>query len=366
MREVTVPLSDRSYPIFIGNGILDSLGQRMRDLEIRGSIALVQDSQVAASYGCRTQASLAAAGYRVAPIVVPSGEASKSLEQLSALYDAFADARLDRRSVVVAVGGGVVGDLAGFAAASYVRGIDFVQVPTTLLAQVDSSVGGKTGIDLPSGKNLVGAFHQPRLVVADLDTLATLPARDYVAGLAEVIKYGIIADSELFAYLESNREGALRHQPDVLAHLVARSCEIKADVVGKDERESGLRAILNYGHTIGHAVEAAAGYGRYLHGEAVSIGTAAANWLSTRVGWLPEDVANRITALFAAYGLPVRLEEPLGDEEVLAAMRLDKKTVDGVFQFVLARGIGEVAMLPLTEALVLEALREIAPTAEPV
>jgi 3-dehydroquinate synthase len=241
-----------------------------------------------------------------------------------------------------------------------------VQVPTTLLAQVDSSVGGKTGIDLPAGKNLVGAFHQPRLVMADLDTLATLPARDFVAGLAEVIKYGIISDAELFAYLELNREAALRHQPDVLAHLVARSCEIKADVVGKDEREAGLRAILNYGHTIGHAVEAAAGYGRYLHGEAIAIGTAAANWLSTRVGWLPAGVADRITGLLAAYGLPVRLEEPLANEEVLAAMRLDKKTLDGVFQFVLARGIGEVGMQPLSVALVVEALGQIVPVAEPV
>ena len=365
MREVTVPLSDRSYSIHIGSGLLDSLGARMRDLRIQGSIALVQDSQVAGNYGVRALKSLEDAGYRTATVQVPSGEASKSLEQLSALYDAFARARLDRRSVVVALGGGVVGDLAGFAAASYLRGIDFVQVPTTLLAQVDSSVGGKTGIDLLSGKNLVGAFHQPRLVIADLDTLATLPIRDYVAGLAEVIKYGIIADAELFAYLELNREGALRHHPDVLAHLVARSCEIKADVVGKDEREAGLRAILNYGHTIGHAVEAAAGYGRYLHGEAIAIGTAAANWLSTRVGWLPAEVAARITGLLAAYGLPIRLEEPLDHQEILAAMRLDKKTVDGVFQFVLARGMGEVGMLSVSEALVLEALREIEPLAEP-
>jgi 3-dehydroquinate synthase len=350
----------------IGSGILDDLGARTRDAGIRGSIALVQDSQVAGSYGLRALASLERAGYRVSPVVVPHGEANKSLEQLSALYDAFAGARLDRRSAVVALGGGVVGDLAGFAAASYLRGIEFVQVPTTLLAQVDSSVGGKTGIDLPAGKNLVGAFHQPRLVVADLDTLATLPERDYVAGFAEIIKYGIIFDPELFDYLELNREAALRHHPDVLAHLVARSCEIKADVVGKDEREAGLRAILNYGHTIGHAVEVAAGYGRYLHGEAIAIGTAAANWLSTRLGWLDAAEAARSTALLAAYGLPIHLQEALDSSEVLTAMRLDKKTLDGVFQFVLARGIGRVEMQPLTEAQVLEALHEIEPVAEPV
>lgn len=366
MREVTVPLSDRSYPILIGNDILDALGARTREAGVRGSLALVQDSQVVKHYGGRVKASLERAGFRVFSIVVPSGEASKSLEQLGALYHAFSKARLDRRSAIVALGGGVVGDLAGFAAASYLRGMDFVQVPTTLLAQVDSSVGGKTGIDLPGGKNLVGAFHQPKLVVADLDTLATLPERDYVAGLAEVIKYGIIADPELFVYLEANREAALAHQPEVLAHLVARSCEIKADVVGKDERESGLRAILNYGHTIGHAVEAAAGYGRYLHGEAVAIGTAAANWLSNRVGLLPTVDANRITSLLAAYGLPVRLEEPLDHEEIVTAMRLDKKTLDGVFQFVLARGIGKVEVQPLPEELVREALVQIDPNGEPV
>lgn len=364
MREVTVPLSDRSYPIVIGNGILEELGPRLRGLGMRGSLAVVQDSQIARSYGQRVLASLEQAGYRATSVVVPSGEASKSLAELSALYDAFSAARLDRRSVVVAVGGGVVGDLAGFAAASYLRGIDFVQVPTTLLAQVDSSVGGKTGVDLPSGKNLVGAFHQPRLVLADLDTLATLPERDYVAGLAEIIKYGIIFDPELFAYLESNREAALRHHPDVLTHLVARSCEIKADVVGKDERESGLRAILNYGHTIGHAVEVAAGYGRYLHGEAVAIGTVAANWLSTRQGWLTTADAARIDRLLADYGLPVRLEEALDSQEILTAMQLDKKTLDGVFQFVLAHGIGRVEVEPLSAALALEALQVIAPAAE--
>lgn len=364
MREVTVPLSDRSYPILIGSGLLDQVGPRARAAGLRGSIALVQDSQVVPLYGDRVRASLEGAGYRVAPVVVPSGEASKSLAQLGALYEAFGAARLDRRSAVVALGGGVIGDLAGFAAASYLRGIDFVQVPTTLLAQVDSSVGGKTGIDLPTGKNLVGAFHQPRLVVADLDTLSTLPERDFVAGLAEVIKYGIIFDPELFTYLAVNREAALRHQPDVLAHLVARSCEIKAEVVGKDERESGLRAILNYGHTIGHAVEAVAGYGRYLHGEAIAIGTAAANWLSVRLSGLSPADADRINRLLVEYGLPIRLEEPLGTEELLAAMRLDKKTLDGVFQFVLAREIGSVGVQPLSEEVVREALRQIEP-AEP-
>jgi len=361
MRRITVPVAGREYPLLIGSGILDTLGEQLREVGVRGTLALVQDSEVAEQYGRAALASLEQAGYRATPFVVPSGEGSKCLSQLGALYEGFAQAGLDRGSAVVALGGGVVGDLAGFAAASYLRGIDFVQAPTTLLAQVDASVGGKTGIDLPQGKNLVGAFHQPRLVLIDLDTLASLPDREYRAGLAEVIKYGVIADPEFFAYLESNREALESHQPETLAAVISRSCEIKAEVVGADERESGLRAILNYGHTVGHAVEAVAGYGTYLHGECVAVGMVAAGRLAHRLGLLDTEARERIERLIAAYGLPVQVREPLDMDALTAAMQLDKKTRDGVVRFVLAREIGRVEVRPIPEEEARQALQSVLP-----
>ncbi|MFN3648097.1 MAG: 3-dehydroquinate synthase [Armatimonadota bacterium] len=361
MRRVTVAVPGRSYPILIGAGALETLGEQVREVGITGALALVQDAAVAPLYGARAAESLRRAGYAVMEVVVPSGEASKSLAQLGELYREFAGARLDRRAAVVALGGGVVGDLAGFAAASYLRGIELVQVPTTLLSQVDSSVGGKTGIDLPEGKNLVGAFHQPALVVADLATLETLPEREYVAGLAEIVKYGVIADSQLFRYLEENREAISGHYSHSLEHLVERSCQIKAEVVGQDERESGLREILNYGHTVGHAVEAVAGYGRYAHGEAVAIGMVAAGRLSRARGWLAPGDEQRIRVLLEAFGLPVGLHEPLPREALLAAMRLDKKTRGSELRFVLARGIGRVETAAVPEAEVTTALDAIWP-----
>lgn len=363
MRRITVPLPDHSYEILIGPALLAHLGRRMRDAGVRGdAVAVVQDAAVADLYGKTVTASLEDAGFRVVPITIPSGETSKCLGQLGEVYDALAAGRLDRSSAVVALGGGVAGDLAGFAAATYLRGIDFVQVPTTLLAQVDASVGGKTGIDLECGKNLAGAFHQPRLVLVDLDTLKSLPQREYLAGLAEVIKYGIIADAGFFEYLKSNREAVLAHHVDELAHLVARSCEIKAEVVGQDEREAGLRAILNYGHTIGHAVEAVAGYGKYLHGEAVALGMVAATWLSHRLGWLGAAEVEQVSHLIASYGLPVRLGEYLDPAALLAAMKLDKKTRSGTLRFVLAREIGRVEVAPVEEALALEAVAAVQPS----
>lgn len=361
MRQITVPLRDRSYPILIGAGLLAALGERVRAAGIRGSLALVQDENVAPRYGEAARRSLEAAGYRVAPIVVPPGETSKSLSRLGELYAALSAAGLDRDSAVVALGGGVVGDLAGFAAATYLRGVPFVQVPTTLLAQVDASVGGKTAIDLPAGKNLAGAFHQPSLVLIDLETLATLPEPEYRSGLAEIVKYGVIADREFFEYLELNREPLLAHYPDRLEHVVARSCQIKADVVGVDERESGLRAILNYGHTVGHAIEAVAGYGAYLHGEAIAIGMAAAGRLSESAGWLPAADAARIERLLEGFGLPLRLREPLPEDALLAAMRLDKKSRGGELRFILAREIGRVELAPVSEAEVREVLQTIHP-----
>jgi 3-dehydroquinate synthase len=361
MREITVALPDRGYPILIGPGLLDSLGARVGEAGIRDTIALVRDSGLPAAYGERARASLEGAGFKVAPVTVPEGERSKSLAALQELYGAFAAAALDRGSAVVALGGGVVGDLAGFAAATYLRGIAFVQVPTTLLAQVDASVGGKTGIDLPAGKNLVGAFHQPRLVLADLGTLATLPETEFRSGLAEVVKYGVIADPELFAFLEGKREAVLGRRPEALERIVARSCEIKADIVTQDERESGLRAVLNYGHTVGHAVEAVAGYGRYLHGEAVAIGMAAAGALARAQGRLSAPDAERIEALLQALGLPVRLRAPLAAEALLAAMRLDKKARGGELRFVLARSIGEVELAAVPAEEVARALQAVQP-----
>ncbi len=286
---------------------------------------------------------LVKAGFDPLLVTVPAGETAKSLSSVQACYDRLALHRLERKSFIVALGGGVVGDLAGFVAATYLRGIDFVQVPTTLLAQVDSSVGGKVGVNLKAGKNLVGAFHQPRLVICDLETLKTLPAREYRAGLAEVIKYGIIYDAGLFARLEHDLPRLLRREPKTLAAVVARCCEIKADVVGQDETESGLRAILNFGHTIGHALEAISSYGTYLHGEAISLGQIAATGISARTLGLPAREANRIRLLFHGAGLPTRLKLTTAQRRKLfQAMRLDKKVSGGEIRFVLARRIGRV------------------------
>jgi 3-dehydroquinate synthase len=361
MREITVPLPGRSYPIRIGAGILTDLGAQCRRVGLDGSLAVVCDSAVAGAYLPKTLASLKAAGYRAVSIIVPSGEGSKCLAQLGELYDAFAQAGLDRGSAVVALGGGVVGDLAGFAAATLLRGLPVALVPTTLLAQVDAAIGGKTAIDLPAGKNLAGTFHQPSLVLIDLNTLDTLPERELRAGMAEVIKYGVIDDPELLSYVESNREAILAHQPEEMTHVIARCCEIKAAVVGEDERESGKRAILNFGHTIGHAIEAVAGYGHYLHGEAVAIGMAAAGRLSRLHGGWSDTEEARVNHALTVYGLPTRLEAPLPEEALLAAMRLDKKTRDGEFRFVLAKRLGEVSTIPVSEAEAREALKVIAP-----
>jgi 3-dehydroquinate synthase len=345
-----------AYPIRIGSGLIPFAGEQLRALGLAGPIALVQDSAVAPVYGVALRASLEAAGYRVHPITVPSGEASKSLDQLSLLYTAFSAAGLDRGSTVVTLGGGVVGDLGGFAAASYLRGIAFVQVPTTLLAQVDASVGGKTGIDLAAGKNLVGAFHQPRLVLVDLGTLSTLPEREYLAGLAEVVKYGIIYDAAFFDFLEMNRNAIRGHQPDILESVIERCCEIKAEVVGQDERESGLRAILNYGHTIGHAVETVAGYGTYLHGEAIAIGIRAADWLSEQLMGLNADESARIESLLSGFGLPLHTAHPLPEEDLIQTMLRDKKARSGELRFVLASRIGKVETRPVPPDLARRAL----------
>jgi 3-dehydroquinate synthase len=343
MRTVDVPLGNRSYKIEVSRDLLPKLGSYCQKLGLGQRCAIISDSNVAKRYGKAAADSLAKAGFDSVPVTIPPGEKSKSLRFVSDCYDQLAAHRLERKSFVLALGGGVVGDLAGFVAATYLRGVPFVQIPTTLLAQVDSSVGGKVGVNLPAGKNLVGAFYQPRLVLCDLSTLDSLPEREFRAGLAEVIKYGIIYDAELFQMLEKDLEKLLRREPKTLASVVARCCEIKADVVGQDETESGFRAILNFGHTIGHGLEAISRYGKYLHGEAIAIGQVAAARFSSRLLGFPQNDAERIKTLFERSGLPVSVRLTRTQQAALFdAMRLDKKVSAGEIKFVLAREIGKV------------------------
>src|SRR5262245_21750300 len=308
MRTVNVPLGERSYDILIGNGLLGQLGEECAKLGLGKRCAIITDRHVAPRYAKTAARSLKTAGFEVLTVVVAPGETAKSVRTVEKCYDALAAKRLERKSFIVALGGGVVGDLAGFVAATYLRGIAFVQVPTTLLAQVDSSVGGKVGVNLKAGKHLVGSFYQPRLVLCDLNSLATLPVRELRAGLAEVIKYGIIYDAALFQRLERDLPKLLRRNANTLVAVVARCCEIKAEVVRQDETESGLRAILNFGHTLGHALEAISHYGKYLHGEAISIGQVAAAGLSKQVLGLPEEHVGRITRLLKQAGLPIQAD----------------------------------------------------------
>jgi 3-dehydroquinate synthase len=343
VRIVHVSLGQRSYDIKIGAGQLARLGSECARLKFGQCCVIISDRNVAPRYGEAARRSLARAGFHSALITLPAGETAKSLKSFQACCDQLAAQRLERKSFIVALGGGVVGDLAGFVAAAYLRGIPFVQVPTTLLAQVDSSVGGKVGVNLKAGKNLVGAFYQPRVVLCDLDTLGSLPPREYRAGLAEVIKYGIIYDRSLFETLERDLPKLMRREPKTLAAVVARCCEIKAEVVRQDEHEGGLRAILNFGHTIGHALEAISHYGKYLHGEAISIGQVAAAQLSAQVLALPAPEVQRIAALFQHAGLPTQVKLNAGQRKKLfAAMKLDKKVSGGEIKFVLARKIGRV------------------------
>jgi 3-dehydroquinate synthase len=343
VHNVSVELGKRSYAIKIAPGLLNQLGGECARLKPGTRCAIITDIHAGKYFGKTVFNSLAKAGFFPALIVVPAGETAKSLRTVQSCYDQLAAQRLERKSFIVAVGGGVVGDLAGFIAATYLRGVGFVQVPTTLLAQVDSSVGGKTGVNLKAGKNLVGAFYQPRLVLCDTDTLRTLPEREFRAGLAEIIKYGIIWDAKLFAQLERDLPKILRREPKTLAAVIARCCEIKARIVAQDETEGGLRAILNFGHTIGHAIENISGYGRFLHGEAISIGQAAAARLSQKVLGLAETDVLQIETLFARAGLPVQIKLNAAQRKKLFnAMRLDKKVSGGEIKFVLAEKIGRV------------------------
>jgi 3-dehydroquinate synthase len=353
VRIVKVPLGNRSYDIKIGPGLIGKLGSECARLKLGQRCAIITDTNVGRQYAKPAYNALVQAGFEPSLVIVPAGETAKSLKSVHSCYERLASHRLERKSFIVALGGGVVGDLAGFVAATYLRGIPFVQVPTTLLAHVDSSVGGKTGVNLKAGKNLVGAFHQPRLVLCDLEALATLPAREFRAGLAEIIKYGIIYDAALFTRLERDLPKLLRRESKTLGEVIARCCEIKADVVGQDETENGLRAILNFGHTIGHGLEAISRYGKYLHGEAISIGQVAAAKLSVALTGLPAPDATRITDLLQRAGLPTEVKLSTRQRpKLLAAMKLDKKVSNGEIKFVLARRIGQVVWgerVPMSE-----------------
>ncbi|MCX7627142.1 MAG: 3-dehydroquinate synthase [Methylophilaceae bacterium] len=339
MQTLHVALGERSYPIHIGQDLLARADLILPHLD-RKRVAVVTNTTVGPLYLEALCEPLRQAGVAVVPIVLPDGEQYKNAETLGKIYDALLEQRCERGTALVALGGGVVGDMAGFAAATYQRGVPFIQVPTTLLAQVDSSVGGKTGINHPLGKNMIGAFWQPRLVLADTATLATLPDRELSAGLAEVIKYGLIRDAEFFRWLEQNMTRLMAREAEALAYAIRRSCENKAAVVAADERESGERALLNLGHTFGHAIEAGLGYGSWLHGEAVAAGIVLAADLSRRMGWLSMADTHRITSLLQAAGLPTAPPK-LGTDTYLDLMGLDKKVADGKIRLILLQSIGK-------------------------
>ncbi len=341
METLTLALGDRGYPIHIGEDSLSQLPGELTKLQARRAVAICTDANVAAIHGESVQRLVRSAGLTPVLCIMPAGEEAKQLARIEEFCGMFLEAGLDRSSVVIALGGGVPGDVAGFAAATFMRGVRFIQIPTTIVAQVDSSVGGKTGVNHALGKNTIGAFHQPSAVIIDLTLLKTLPERELRAGLAEVIKHGMIADAALFEYLERHVDPLLNKNLDALMLPVRRSCEIKAAVVAEDEKEHGVRAILNYGHTFGHGIEAVTGYGRFLHGEAVALGMHAAAVLAHDLGLIGQDIVNRQQACIEAYGLPARWPA-LPVEETLAAMKHDKKARAGTLKFILADRVGHV------------------------
>ena len=339
IQTLTVQLAERSYPIHIGVGVLNGADLLLPHLKQK-KVVVVSNTTVAPLYLDRLRSTLEKAGISVLPVILPDGERYKTWETLNLIFDSLLGAHCERSTTLIALGGGVIGDMGGFAAACYQRGMPFIQVPTTLLSLVDSSVGGKTAINHPLGKNMIGAFYQPKLVLADIATLDTLPNRELRAGLAEVIKYGLIRDPEFFVWLEGNMESLLAREREALAYAVYRSCENKAEVVAADERESGERALLNLGHTFGHAIETGLGYGEWLHGEAIAAGTLIAAELSKRLGWIDGASVARIESLFLRAGLPV-YGAPLGATRYLELMRHDKKVQDGKLRLVLLSDIGK-------------------------
>ncbi|WP_169081813.1 3-dehydroquinate synthase [Paenibacillus sp. PL91] len=346
MRELTVELGDRSYPIYIGEGLLKEASSYFvkHGISKKSPLLIITDSHVADYHLHTLESELRGAGFQTSSIVVPAGESSKSLSMLESLVTKALEEGLDRKSAIVALGGGVVGDLAGFAAASYMRGIKFVQVPTTILAH-DSSVGGKVAVNHPLAKNIIGAFHQPELVLYDLHTLQTLPPRDVSGGLAEMVKHGLIWDQQFAAWCEENAEKLLALDPEALGYGLYKGCSVKAAVVSRDERENDLRAILNLGHTIGHAIEAVAGYGEFTHGEAISIGMIGSAKLGLRYG-APEEVYTVTKRVLAKCGLPVRLPEHIDVDKIMEAMMHDKKFAEGTMVFVVPTAIGVVEIKP--------------------
>ena len=341
MQQLTVNLDDRSYPIHIGSGLLGQPELLIPHIAGR-QVCIVTDDTVAPLYLerlCRTLE-----GYSILPVVLPTGEAFKNWSTLQQIFDALLAARHDRRTTLIALGGGVVGDMTGFAAACYQRGVDFIQIPTTLLSQVDSSVGGKTGINHPAGKNMIGAFYQPKAVLIDTDSLATLPEREISAGLAEIIKYGLIRDRAFLDWLEENMPALREREPSLITEAIARSCAAKAEVVAADEREGGVRALLNLGHTFGHAIEAHLGYGSWLHGEAVGAGMVMALDMSHALGWIAAEDRQRGVELIAAAGLPVAPPEGMLAEDFRRLMAVDKKVLDGQLRLVLLRQLGEAVV----------------------
>lgn len=340
IQNVEVDLGDRSYPIYIGE-------QLFAQVDIAGlikgrQVMIVTNETIAPLYLAALRDQLPA--LQVDEVILPDGESFKTLDTLNLIFDALLEMRHNRTTTLIALGGGVIGDMTGFAAASYQRGVDFIQIPTTLLSQVDSSVGGKTGVNHPRGKNMIGAFYQPKAVLADTDVLKTLPKRELAAGLAEVIKYGLIYDVEFLAWLEQNIDGLNACDPELLAYAIKRSCEIKAEVVAQDERESGIRAILNLGHTFGHAIETEQGYGNWLHGEAVGAGMWMAADLSHRLGWISAGDLARTETLLRRANLPVRAPENMSPERFIELMSLDKKVLDGRIRLVLLKQLGEAVV----------------------
>jgi 3-dehydroquinate synthase len=341
MRSFRVELGVQSHPVHVGSAILDRVGELAREAGLKpGRAALITDSNVGKIYAARVTASLKSAGFDPIVIEIAAGEASKSLEMLSTLYDRMTAAELDRQSTVFALGGGVTGDLSAFAAATYLRGIAVVQIPTTVVAQVDSALGGKSGVNHRIAKNLIGAFHQPRMILADIESLTTLPDREFREGFAEVVKYGAIMDAPMVADLERDIDAILSRDISVLEAVVERSLRHKATVVAGDEREAGPRKTLNFGHTIGHAIEASAGYGKYLHGEAVAIGMAAACKISSKFARLPDIDSTRLIKLIGRMGLPTAMPSDWNGEDFMGALRLDKKRSEKRIEFVLIDSIG--------------------------
>lgn len=344
MSNILVSLPQKSYEIAIASGILSQLGEKMKQLKLDKKVLVVSNPEIFEFYGEQCLESLRKSGFEVYKHLIPAGEVHKNLHSIEKLYNTALENHLERSSTLVALGGGVIGDMTGFAAATWLRGINFVQVPTSLLAMVDASVGGKTGVNHPQGKNLIGAFYQPKLVLIDPDVLQTLPEREFRAGMAEVIKYGVIWDAELFAQLEqaSNIDSFVNIEPELLNNILVRSCQAKADVVSQDETEVGLRAILNYGHTIGHAIESLTNYQTFVHGEAVALGMIAAGEIAIQMGYWKETSGNRQNDLILKAGLPTKVSAEITVKDILETIKNDKKVKSGKVRFILPTKIGEV------------------------